>query len=113
MNDIEMTKLCAEAMGFKVHETSHNLPEHSLRFNIGGGDYWPLNDDAQAMALVKSFKLSIGSSTSREVSWAWYVCVPHEVNPPKSGYDTALHVENTDLNRAIVECVAKMQSTKP
>lgn len=87
MTDIEMTKLCAQAMGIEQPMYAELQP-----FN-------PLDDDAQAMALVKTFRLVIladhaDNDNKWSVSYNWqYPGIIHE-----------------DLNRAIVTCVAKMQS---
>lgn len=108
MTDLEMTKLCAEAMGLTVVSLDPNyvdgliktdvaLPPGTIliaRHNTPPRTYFPLHDDAQAMALVKRFRVAIGNDRD-----AWFARPdhPHE------------EVENADLNRAIVECVAKMQ----
>ena len=83
MTDLEMTELCAEAMGVPL--MGSNVP------------LWnPLHDDAQAMALVKKFALDI-------------VCAGQwQVSRSRRGDTTAV---NADLNRAIVECVAKMKGS--
>ena len=79
MTDFEITRLCAEAL----------LP------NVWAHGEWnPLHDDAQAMALVKKFQLAVAYLSP------WYVsCSPYQV-----------HAD--DLNRAICECVARMQQSK-
>ena len=56
-----------------------------------------LHDDAQAMALVKRHKLSMYWDHEDGV---WCVA------PGLTGHD----ISNTDLNRAIVECVAKVDA---
>ena len=116
MTDLEITKLCAEAMGLQ-----HHVPRDAF-----DGEFWvmvigysiedipfvsrydPLHDDAQAMALVKKFHLQINIwnelSTARgllEAGW-WRV-------DSQSQNVTARH---GDLNRAICECVAKMKAGK-
>jgi hypothetical protein len=80
MTDLEMTKLCAEAMGVDEVEVG------------SGRSYWPLTEDAQAMALVKKFMLN------------------HLFRYRDNSGEFLEAVRYTDLNRAIVECVAKMQS---
>ena len=62
--------------------------------------YDPLHDDAQAMALVKKFKLDIDYGQGVE----WHVSDQHS-DSEYEGYHSAM---NPDLNRAICECVAKM-----
>ena len=106
MTDLEMTRLCAEAMGL------HPSPYGEDRLEVvtwHGPDgehptyriYEPLNDDAQAMALVKKFVLHIEWLATKD----WAVDYGSRANPQ--------HIAcNPDLSRAIVECVAKMQSAK-
>src|SRR5882757_2839988 len=93
VSDLEMVKACAEAMGLRLKLDdcgSYYDEEGSVRV------YWPLGKDAQAMALVKRFKLRS-------------ICVNGSDNWSVSrGFlESAM---NPDLNRAIVECVAKLQS---
>lgn len=100
MTDLEMTKLCAEAMGYKT--TTSMYPEKLLatidpypKDHIYS-PYDPLHDDAQAMALVKKFKLYIAPPVGEFPTWE--VCSEESVNFFKNIY----------LNRAIMECVANM-----
>jgi len=60
-----------------------------------GLDYDPLHDDAQAMALVKKLRLSV-EYQGVPSGFNWHVM-------------SAMVSSSADLNRAIVECVAKMQ----
>jgi len=92
MTDLELTRLCAEAMGLSVElETRSGAHRWRDEYNH---TYAPLQDDAQAMALVKKFRLQIDPHSEQ-----WNVA-------SLTGY--ASLTEN--LNRAICECVAKMQS---
>ena len=90
-----MTKLCAEAMGFErvVHELSNIVADYKR--------YDPLHDDAQAMALVKKLRLSIVATSD-----GLWIAGPQGID--RTDFD----IENVDLNRAIVECVAKIQANK-
>jgi hypothetical protein len=99
MTDLEMTKLCAEAMGFPCFK---NDLGRWVEANVMGSVYDPLHDDAQAMALVKRFCLDI-ECYAREPVWT----VLFDDNERYSKVR-----ECTDLNRAIVECVANMQKAK-
>lgn len=112
MTDLEMTKLCAEAMGYEdilsgpapgysdVKIVSFSSQFSSIHFHGRAGfPYNPLHDDAQAMALVKKLGVEIGW-TGYAHSMDWTV----EVN--------GVEIVNKNLNRAIVECVAKMQKDK-
>lgn len=118
MTDLEMTKLCAEAMDYGIvddfadvtppmrgvdvipHDTSpaYAINAEPLRFA-------PLYDDAQAMALVKRFGLYIECETvnfTGDVPGFLWAAVTHEHE---------IAVEDANLNRAIVECVAKMRAS--
>ena len=107
MTDLEMTRLCAEAMGYQ-----HGRPKHQPHTQVwvSGDEYsgsvdddWfrydPLHDDAQAMALVKKFRPIIGTALEPTL---WHIGFPF----------TPYWVDNENLNRAIVECLAKMQLEK-
>lgn len=95
MTDLEMTKLCAEAMGW-------NWKEHGSLFISSGTGPWeaydPLHDDAQAMALVKKFDLMVSPKLLQRPRW-----FVSDGTLGRGGY-------SVDLNRAIVECVAKLQA---
>ena len=108
MTDLEMTKLCAEAMGWKPAGTRHDFDTvKAIPVEQFPGaphyQYAPLHDDAQCFALVKKFHPiivpGIRTPKGRE---PWHVEIK---SPDWDAY-------NTDLNCAIVECVAKMQQGK-
>jgi hypothetical protein len=114
VTDLEMTKLCAEAMGYKLVYPDESYLPVCIEGKFGAGTFSPLHDDAQAMALVKKFGLYI-----------WWWCEGVQVmncGPGSDNYKEWLHRDwpkyeyNTngyaDINRAIVECVAKMQKAK-
>ena len=117
MTDLEMTRLCAQAMGWThlgnvgIEPPKPGEPDpKGLWCLSGGNDWWlnpeghsvcapcsgipdPLTNDADAMALVKRFKFPIRYEYEKwEVANQWG--------------------EHQDLNRAIVEAVAKMRSAK-
>ena len=102
MTDLEITRLCAEAMGYvdkSVGESIGGIMVCGERFHF----IWnPLEDDAQAMALVKKFNLLINWNTKTE---CWVMPMMAE----GSMFDSADHA---NLNRAICECVAKMTKEK-
>jgi hypothetical protein len=114
MTDLEMTKLCAEAMGIEYREstTKYGQPIKLMIPNPYGEGSWtydPLDadHDAQAMALVKRFGLIVEPYgvplTKLSVPSKWFVQAWHNKSIQWMG------VEDADLNRAIVECVAKMK----
>ncbi len=108
MTDLEMTKLCAEAIGIKVADDNGVLLYGPFRDNEGGSvfeTYEPLDDDAQCMALMKRFCLDITPHNDGD----HIVFFVRQFNTLS---DRQPSVENDDLNRAIVECVAKMQVAK-
>ena len=102
MTDLEITRLCAEAMKYS------NLSDH-----LGGlpvftsetGVYDPLHDDAQAMALVKKFHIHLDKTlrTPDDPKGLWIA----------SNTDKWTSEPTADLNRAICECVARVQKGKP
>ena len=103
MDDLTITKLCAEAMGYRTHAESENVyysPEE--RLSILKAQWNPLKDDAQAMMLVKKMNLCIQPPLKphgTKQKWhAWEYQRPNNTGIAD------------DLNRAICECVAKMQS---
>jgi hypothetical protein len=85
MDDLTMTRLCAEAVCRGREEVER---------------YDPISNDSQAMWLVKKLGLTVGQTELRNDA-DWVVI--------SRGGDTCA---DKDLNRAIVECVAKMQKAK-
>jgi len=110
MSDLELTKLCAEAMGWSpcgVREDFESVKALPVAQFPGAPayQYAPLKSDSSAMALVKKFRLDITNffgSNDNFHEWS--------VRGTVAGLETSV---NADLNRAIVECVAKMQAIKP
>ena len=109
MTDLEITRLCAEAMGYTVEIASrpklkrHLKPLPKAVWGIGKYDrllYDPLHDDAQAMALVKKLGLDI-----QQFYWDDPLVSKHDAQGELLG-----EARNADLNSAICECVAKMQA---
>ena len=108
MNDPEIIKRCAEAMGISIcQETSG--PSNGKWFRCDDYDFYdeydPLHNDAQAMALVKKFNLHPLPDGSGE----WKV-------QGLTGKHQELSISSdwhADLNCAVCECVVRMQETKP
>jgi len=129
MTDLEMTKLCAEALGWKhlgaVGLTFRPENEKGLWCMSGANDWWqsphgdyvcnpctaavpdPLHDDAQVMTLIKTFKLQI-SAHPTENGTIWLAAFQFSAISNYHGF----HTENANLNYAITECVAKFQKAK-
>ena len=110
MTDLEITRLCAEAMGHglaeyegKLYVWSGKSSPRMLALDELGPPYDPLHDDAQAMALVKKFPISIMPIQMLGQKACIYrvtaICGDIKVT------------EDANLNRAICECVANMQTT--
>lgn len=103
MTDLEMTGLCADALG----EHWQAMPDHYLIFRNTEKDgphyirYDPLNDPAQAIELLERFCLSVSGPYGSDPDRLWYVFKPMA---------NAELVENKNLSRAIVECVAKVHA---
>lgn len=104
MTDLEITRLCAEAMGYQIYSADINgLRVHIRPQSAALMNYDPLHDDAQAMALVKRLCLYIsgsGGATGHKRYW--------QVSYDDLEYTNSIQ----DLNRSICECVAKMQREK-
>ena len=101
MTDVELTKWCARAMGFKIiYPDQADLPL-CTEGPRGSGVYDPLHGDDQAMALVKDFTLDI-EPQKEGGGGSWMVSLWSDGQRYGNVYD-----EN--LNRAIVKCVAKEQ----
>lgn len=96
MSESEMTSYCATAMGIETPAYAEAQA------------YDPLRDDAQAMALLKRFADKIIKTRNNGPSphaWNWTVYCRTD---PK-------HIETgagSDINSAIVECVAKMHAKR-
>jgi len=111
LDDLTATRLCAEALfgDDALHtETAsfqilHDVPLFGRRTLVMGEyvkEFSPLHDDAQAMALVKRFTLSIDAEIADGNGYGVSNSAP------------GIYYEHTDLNRAIVYCVAKIFSAK-
>lgn len=101
MTDLEITKLCAEAMGEVVSEyegyfffagSAYPAAQRNTHYN-------PLVNDAQTMALVKKFLLPVGYNGG----WG---CVKLD----KDGMLICGAYHYPSLNRAVCVVVAEMQS---
>lgn len=107
MTDLEITKLCAEAMGKDICGAKYL---DGLHIFTGRANYHtlydPLHDDAQSMALVKRFRLNIEAIDDG----AWLVS--NEENMDMHGVGVYRSAVNIELNKCICECVAKMQQAK-
>ncbi len=110
MTDLEITKLCAEAIFLKMDHPIESRGElficyHPLEEPLPlYHKYDPLHDDAQAMALVE--KLGLGIFQRDDGSGD-----PHALWDVTNKQETIFAVAD-NLNRAICECVAKMQKAK-
>ena len=101
MTDLEITALCAEAMGINYHGQNQAWKNSEFDGMLVTYEYDPLHHDAQAMALVRRFKLFVEPPV-RGISYGWE-CFPQGDTEPRG---------TGELNRAICECVAKMQKAK-
>lgn len=112
MTDLEITRLCAEAMNLDIvgldkqycrTDSLTETREYVLRENPFYS-YNPLVEDDQAMALVKKIKIDTAYTAGK-----WHAEIIYTTDD-KMLSDQA--VISKDLNRAICECVAKMQKAK-
>jgi hypothetical protein len=109
MTDLEMTRLCAEAMGCKIFDNKKLFLTQdeigslhvALPRSLGlPAVYDPLRDDAQAMELVKEWTLDIS-----------YLSGSHKWSVTCLGWKDAIG-KDYNLNRAIVSCVAQAQAER-
>jgi len=123
VTDLEITRLCAEAMGYEIdYSETNGGGRGNTGFDILGAavldwhnnvTFNPLHDDEQAMALVKRFDPILepdGYIPEGETLWA--VTIPSSRNEKGKKTKTTVVRQTYDLNRAICECVAKMQAAK-
>lgn len=107
LTDLEVTRLCAEAVGLKVMGQSAVSPESAwvCKWGRSGSlQYDPLHDDAQCMALL--FRLS----GEGEV-----IIQPGEFQFNCDDFGIARRhaiVRPADLRRAVCLCVANLQQGK-
>lgn len=100
MDDLTMTRLVADAMGYQCAVSAHDVTGEIVSV-FGGpvfGKYDPLHDDAQCMALVKRFKVDCVWASETGNCFA------------QCGDEGQFNCEDAglDLNRAIVTCVARL-----
>lgn len=112
MTDYEMTKHCAELLGLgyvRPCEENPRAVEYSADPNESAWMiYCPLDDDAEAMQLVKALNMVI--ERERDQRKFGVTLIPDRI---KGRHQTVQVVRNEpDLNRAIVECAAKMQAMR-
>ena len=108
MDDLTATRLCAEAMGIEVNmrPIRGTIMRHWYMKGHVETEYNPLYDDAQAMALVKKFKMTV--CWTNAIYGLWRARVWYEGKTGAIGEE----FDNDDLNRAIVYCVSAMQAKK-
>lgn len=107
MDDLEMTLLCAKAMGLEIRY-GLALPLIVMPPDSATIEYHPLVLDAQCFALVKHIGLDMGSPV-RE-GGEWIVSVSRRSTDSRTGWEMIASMDDADLNRAIVTCVARMQA---
>lgn len=98
MTDLEMTKLCAGAMGYDYAVLNPADASFVYCHGTGPGEYAPLRNDAQAMALARRFMMTLDF-------FAGHAALPI----PGSFGERHSTFSDESINRAIVECVAAMQ----
>lgn len=107
MTDLELTRLCAEAMGYEVHE------DKGIIYTRGyTKPFAPLENDAQAMALV----FWLAQRGVLVLSEDRVMFEPAGLKPKYEGglvrWVFVMRRSPKDKRRAIVECVARMQKER-
>jgi len=99
MTDSDMVIACAQSMGLTVWRRQGSSMLDCTEDGTGRCMfiYNPLTNDMQAMALVKKFRLRLNPDGDY-----WWACLEYE----------EFGVRAKDLNRAIVERVAKMHDAR-
>ena len=117
MDDSEIVKRCAEAMGLCVLGQATALGTKIQAVSVsedGTGRcayiYNPLVNDAQAMEMLKAFEFVIAPERKRGGGGPWGVTLFAETGLKGRGRCVHAVRDAPDLNRAICECVARMQS---
>jgi len=105
LTDLEITRLCAKAMGLLDEGVAPTGNGRTIWVRPDGNAqhymYNPLGDDAQCFALVKRFEMRLQEPEgAHDPRWRVTMWNPRIVSQDK------------DLNRAICECVAKMEQAK-
>jgi len=101
MTDLELTKACAEAMGYQWSAPRHEAQWLNSDNGVGGlrkrwKHYDPLHDKAQCFALIETFDMTITRVNSIDGYWrarAWEGSLSYEADA-------------NSLNRAICTAVA-------
>ena len=94
---MEITKLCAEAMGYRWAAEFHGEREGTVTLETG--PYDPFHYKTQALDLVTELGLNI-------THFYWGDPLVEKID---AHHNEIASARNADLIRAIVECVAKMQ----
>lgn len=110
MNDVRLLEMSAKAMGWKTKVENYGMKgnvvyyQRDLNPKPDWCEWLPFAHDAQAMALVK--KLGMTVDPQEDVPpFTWRVVVALN-----GDWDNQINACSTDLNRAIVECAAELQS---
>lgn len=109
MTDLEMVKRCAEKMGYQWNSSRQEAKWYNSQNGMGGKrmrwkKYDPINNNDQCVELIKHFKIRVmpiisdGYFTDK-----WRAYRAETVNTSMSEF-----VDGKTLNRAIVECVARL-----
>jgi hypothetical protein len=105
MTDYEMTKLCAEARGYKVDGITPSgkllVWENPNTHFSYGHDYWPLTNDREAEGVRAHFGLSV--TERRPGLWE-----ARHITQETASTKRLTEAFGCDRNRAIVECAANV-----
>lgn len=110
MTDYEMTKHCAEILGLGYVRPCEENPR-AIEYNADPNEsawmiYCPLDEDGEALELVKRFDLAIDTMAERSLGWCVWPSDDALLD------DSDRKAIDVSLNRAIVKCVAKVQVTR-
>ena len=107
VTDAEITRACAEAMGYRERTDMTCGPSFIMVFSQADSDtflYDPLHDDEQMVALVKKLfiEILVDGPAGRSEDWTWTARI--------GGYnELPISISHGhDLNRAVCVCVARL-----
>jgi len=104
MTDLEITALCADSIEIAVFEREDFSGRFEIRHTNGTSTiYDPLHDDSQAMELMKKHHVLVQPFSYAPNDEYWRAFADYQ----------KYFGSGTTANRAICECVAKMQQAKP
>lgn len=113
MDDLEITKRCAEAIGPQPVTIANGFVYLGHYPEVGAIKFDPLHDDEQMVALIKRFRIKITTPAGAFKYPAWkaviYIGGTYK-NAIKGSAVVATGIDESNLNRAVCLAVAKLDA---